>query len=70
MVPGSIPGAPTKNTMPFIFIGIVMLIVSVMFLRKAIKGNDKEGIIGGTGLLIGSIILIIFFGIFYSSLVT
>jgi len=56
--------------MPFIFIGIVMLIVSVMFLRKAIKGNDKEGIIGGTGLLIGSIILIIFFGIFYSSLVT
>jgi hypothetical protein len=55
--------------MPFVFIGVVLLILGVIFLRKGIKSQDKEGIIGATGVLIGAVVLIVFFGILYSTLV-
>ena len=53
--------------MSFLYIGILVLIVSIIFLRLAIKGNDKEGVVGMTAMLIAAIILIVFFGILYSS---
>jgi len=52
--------------MSFFIIGIVLLAVSIYFLRAALKKQDREGIIGMTALLIASIILIVFFGIFYN----
>ncbi|MBI4437490.1 hypothetical protein HY631_00890 [Candidatus Uhrbacteria bacterium] len=52
--------------MPFLFIGISLLIVSVFLLRKALKRQDREGIIGLCALIAASAILILFYGLFYS----
>tara|TARA_B100000315_G_C14083390_1_gene365908 strand:+ start:65 stop:235 length:171 start_codon:yes stop_codon:yes gene_type:complete len=54
--------------MPFIFIGIAIVVISAFFLRKAIKSKDREGIIGVTAMLIAGIILLLFFGVFYNIL--
>lgn len=68
MVDGSSPSTPTKHDhpMPFLFIGISLLIVSVFLLRKALKRQDREGIIGLCALIAASAILILFYGLFYS----
>ncbi len=63
------PGPPpshTIKTMPFLFIGILLLGVGVYFLRRAIKDEDKEGVVGLTALIIAAVILILFYGLFYS----
>lgn len=52
--------------MPFLFIGAALLIISVILLRKAIKREDKEGIVGLTALMLAAAILILFYGLFYS----
>jgi len=53
-------------TMPFLFIGISLLLVSIYFMRKVVKRKDREGIIGFTALIVASAILILFYGLFYS----
>ncbi|NQV88946.1 MAG: hypothetical protein HQ488_01325 [Parcubacteria group bacterium] len=52
--------------MPFLFIGILLLGIGVFFLRRAIKHEDKEGVVGLTALIIAAVILILFYGLFYS----
>jgi hypothetical protein len=52
--------------MPFLFIGVVLLIISIILLRKAVKNQDREGIVGLTALIMASAILILFYGLFYS----
>lgn len=52
--------------MPFLFIGVSLLLVSVYLMRKAIKKKNKEEIIGLTMLIMASAILILFYGLFYS----
>ncbi len=52
--------------MPFLFIGVSLLIVSVILIRKAVQRQDKEGIIGLTAIIMASAILILFYGLFYS----
>ena len=52
--------------MPFLFIGISLLLVSIFFMRKAVQRQDREGIIGLTALIMASAILILFYGLFYS----
>ncbi len=43
-----------------------MLIIGIIFLRRAIRGQDKEGVIGVMALIIASVIMILFFGLFYT----
>ena len=43
--------------------------MGAFFLRRSIKMHDKEGKYGSIGLLIAGIILMLFFGIFYRTLV-
>ena len=52
--------------MPFFTLGIIVLIISVIFLRKSIKEQDKEGVVGAIALLVASVIMILFFGLFYT----
>ena len=54
--------------MSYFMIGVILLIIGIYFLRRAIKEGDREGIVGMTGLIIASLILIIFFGLFYRTL--
>lgn len=52
--------------MPFFVLGLIMLIVGIIFLRKSIKEEDKEGVVGVMALIIASVIMILFFGLFYT----
>jgi hypothetical protein len=52
--------------MPFFFIGLVVLTIAIVILRRAIKDQDKEGIVGATTLIIAAVILMLFFGLFYT----
>ena len=53
--------------MPFYLIGGALLILAILFLRAAVKDKDSEGVVGVTALLIAALILIVFFGIIYTS---
>ncbi len=55
--------------MSFFIIGVVLLVVAIYLLRRALKNQDKEGIVGMTAVTIAAIILIVFFGIFYNYLI-
>lgn len=52
--------------MPFLIIGLVLFGLGVYFLRKSIQEEDKEGIIGVSALIIASLIMIMFYGLFYN----
>lgn len=52
--------------MPFLVLGLILLIVGIVFLRKAIREEDKEGVVGVSALIIAAVIMIIFFGLFYT----
>ncbi len=54
--------------MSYFLLGVIVLIIAIIFLRRAIKTQDKEGIVGMTGLLIAAIILIVFFGLFFRAI--
>jgi len=53
--------------LPYQFIGIFLLIFSIIFLQHAKKDGDKEGVTGMTALLGASLILLVIFGLLYSS---
>ncbi|MCR4313844.1 MAG: hypothetical protein NUV84_01190 [Candidatus Uhrbacteria bacterium] len=52
--------------MPFLVLGVILLIVGIIFLRKSLKEEDKEGVVGVMALIIASVIMILFFGLFYT----
>ncbi len=52
--------------MPFLILGVILLIVGTVFLRKSIKEEDKEGVVGVMALIIAAVIMILFFGLFYT----
>jgi hypothetical protein len=54
--------------MTYIIIGTILLITAIIFLRLAIKGGDKEGIIGLAALIVAALILIVFFGLVFRAL--
>ncbi len=53
-------------SMPFLFIGVILLVISIIMLRKALKLQNKELIVGLSALIIASVVMILFFGIFYN----
>jgi len=55
--------------MPFFFIGLVVLIIAIIILRLAMRDQDKEGIVGATTLVIAAVILMLFFGLFYTLMI-
>ena len=57
---------PPPNPMSFLVLGFILLIVGVIFLRKSIREQDKEGVVGVMALIIASVIMILFFGLFYT----
>jgi len=54
--------------MTFLIIGLIMVVIGVIFLRRSIKAHDKEGKIGSIGLIMAGVIVMLFFGIFYRML--
>lgn len=52
--------------MPFLVLGVILLIVGIIFLRKSLKEQDKEGVVGVMALIFASVIMILFFGLFYT----
>ena len=52
--------------MPFLLIGVLLLSLGVYFLRKAVKKQDHEGVVGMTALIIAAVIMILFYGMFYT----
>lgn len=52
--------------MPFLVLGIILLIVGAIFLRKSVREQDKEGVVGVIALIIAAVIMIMFFGLFYT----
>lgn len=75
MVDGSTPSAPTNlrqvsagkpERMPFLVLGIILLIVGAIFLRKSVREQDKEGVVGVIALIVAAVIMIMFFGLFYT----
>jgi uncharacterized membrane protein len=55
--------------MPFVIIGIILVVAGWHFRSNAIKGHDHEGIIGSTALVIAGVILIVLFGLLYRTLI-
>lgn len=55
--------------MPFLFLGIISLVAGIIFNRMAIKSHDSDGQMGSQGLILGGIIMILFFGLYYRAVV-
>ena len=55
--------------MPFLVLGVILLIIGIVFLRRALKQQDKEGVIGVMALIIASVIIILFLGLFYTLMI-
>lgn len=51
--------------MTYIIFGLLLFIFGAYFLRRSIKEDDKEGVIGFTVIMIASILLMVFFGLFF-----
>ena len=51
--------------MSYLFIGVGLLIASILFMRMAFRDKDKEGIIGLAAIILAALILIVFFGLFF-----
>ena len=52
--------------MPFLIVGILLLGFGAYFMRQSIREEDKEGIIGVMALIIAAVIMIFFYGLFYT----
>ena len=52
--------------MRFLILGIILLIIGIVFLRRAIKKQDEEGVVGVLALITAAVIMILFFGLFYT----
>ena len=56
--------------MPFLFLGLFILFIFLLLLRRAIKRNSREEIVGLFFILLAGLILTLFFGVFYRGLMT
>ncbi len=54
--------------MPFLFLGIILIILGIFFFRMGRRTHNHDFELGSVGLLIGGIILIVFYGLFYRTL--
>jgi hypothetical protein len=54
--------------MPFLLLGIISLVSGLIFHKMAKKGHDHDGEVGSTGLILGGIILIVFYGLYYRAM--
>lgn len=52
--------------MSFLIIGLLLLVIGIYFLRKAVRNEDKEGVVGFIAVIVASVIMILFFGLFYT----
>ncbi|OGL66943.1 hypothetical protein A2856_00370 [Candidatus Uhrbacteria bacterium RIFCSPHIGHO2_01_FULL_63_20] len=55
--------------MPFLFLGLLILLVGMYFLRQAKRSHDHEGEIGCKALIAAGIILILIQGLFFRSVI-
>ena len=53
--------------MPFLALGIVILLLGTYFYTQARRTKDRDGMIGSMGIIVAGIILIVLFGLFYRS---
>jgi hypothetical protein len=54
--------------MPFLLIGIILLLLGAFMFRLGKKKHNHEFELGSMGLLVSGIVLIILYGIFYRGL--
>lgn len=54
--------------MPFLLLGLILIILGVFFFRMGKRTHNHDFELGSVGLLIGGLILIIFYGLFYRSM--
>lgn len=54
--------------MPFLFIGIILLIAGFLLRREAHHEHDHGGIVGAEHLMYAGVILIILYGLVFRSL--
>jgi len=54
--------------MPFLFLGIIILFLGFFMLRLGKKTHNHDFELGSLGLIIGGVILIILYGLFYRGL--
>lgn len=54
--------------MPFLFIGIFLIIVGFLLRREAHHGHDHNGLVGAEHLMYAGIILVILYGLVYRGL--
>ena len=54
--------------MPFLFIGIILIISGIVFRRMAHHDHDHGGSVGAEHLIYAGVILILFYGLLYRGL--
>ena len=52
--------------MSFLILGLLLLVVGIYFLRQKLQAQDKFGIIGMTMVIVAAVVLILFYGLFYT----
>jgi|GEM_PF-2423876 len=56
--------------MTFLLLGILLLVFGTYFFRQASKEGDKEGVVGFSAIIIAAAILTLFYGLFYTLIIT
>ena len=56
--------------MTFLLIGLLLLVFGIYFFRQAGKDGDKEGVVGFSAIIIAAAILTLFYGLFYTLVIT
>lgn len=54
--------------MPFLFIGVILFFLGLFMFRLGKKKHNHDFELGSLGLIVGGLILILFYGIFYRGL--
>lgn len=55
-------------TMPFLLLGIILFLLGIFMFRLGKKTHNHDFELGSMGLIIGGIILMILYGLFYRGL--
>ena len=51
--------------MTFFILGLLTVAFAAYFLRRAVRDKDMEGVVGFTAVFLASLILLIFYGLFF-----